>query len=389
MKHALKRALNFVLFAFLQPILWFLCLIARYCPKKIDVGIGPLPLINNLYFKKALESAGYSAETFVDHTYFITNEFDINLSHYAKNTVRLVFCRLYLFVRALFTYRCLYLYYDGFTQGVCSILRPLEPYFFRLAKIKTIIMPYGGDVDYSYHMTNLWFKHAQYQDYPGYRRNLPVVNRNIKRWVRHGDVLIAQHDCVHYLPCWTHLASSLICIDTKACYPEREARMSGTFKIFHAPNHKQIKGTQFFEKAVSELKQEGLDIELIVVTGVSNAELKRQMQMADVIADQLLVGWYAMFAIEGMSMGKPVLCYLDEKVNELMEVAGVYDMGENPIVNCTPYTVKENIRALYNDRALVKNIGLHSRAFAEKYHSIEACGKKFCEINESIGIKRS
>ena len=43
----------------------------------VDVGLGPEPLLNHLSHKKALESCGYRAETFVDSVSYITGEFDI------------------------------------------------------------------------------------------------------------------------------------------------------------------------------------------------------------------------------------------------------------------------------------------------------------------------
>jgi len=52
-------------------------IVARFVHKRYDVGIGPEPLINNVYHKKALERYGYTAKTFVGETYFITSEFDV------------------------------------------------------------------------------------------------------------------------------------------------------------------------------------------------------------------------------------------------------------------------------------------------------------------------
>ena len=48
-----------------------ICIISRYVKKDIDVGLGPMPLINNVYHKTALIEAGFSAETFVNNTWFI------------------------------------------------------------------------------------------------------------------------------------------------------------------------------------------------------------------------------------------------------------------------------------------------------------------------------
>ena len=43
---------------------------------------------------------------------------------------------------------------------------------------------------------------------------------------------------------------------------------------------------------------------------MSNEEVIKLIQRADLVIDQLVIGWYAMFAIEAMSLGKPVICNL-------------------------------------------------------------------------------
>ena len=96
-------------------------------------------------------------------------------------------------------------------------------------------------------------------------------------------------------------------IDTDKWKPNSSYK-NNTLKVLHAPNHRKIKGTEFFISAINELKSEGYPIELILLEKVSNEEIKKIMSSVDIVADQLIVGWYAMFALEAMSMEKPVLC---------------------------------------------------------------------------------
>ena len=50
--------------------------LSRLSRRKVDVGIGPDPLINNIYHKKSLNQKGYTAETFCYSSYYITDNFD-------------------------------------------------------------------------------------------------------------------------------------------------------------------------------------------------------------------------------------------------------------------------------------------------------------------------
>ncbi len=52
----------------------------------------------------------------------------------------------------------------------------------------------------------------------------------------------------------------------------------------------------------------------MLVQGMPNDEARATYQRADMIADQFLIGAYALFAIEGMALGKPVLCHLERAV---------------------------------------------------------------------------
>jgi glycosyltransferase involved in cell wall biosynthesis len=119
---------------------------------------------------------------------------------------------------------------------------------------------------------------------------------------------------------------------------------------------------------------------------VPNEVIRQTMADVDVVADQLIVGWYAMFALEAMAMGKPVLCYLRQDLLDLYEVEGLLGHGEMPIVNCDPLSVKETIRGLAADKSQLAQIAERGRSFVRKHHSIEAIGVVFDRINREIGL---
>jgi len=157
--------------------------------------------------------------------------------------------------------------------------------------------------------------------------------------------------------------------------------------LVHAPNHRNLKGTDRIEKAVQELRAEGVAIELAIVEGVPNAQMARLIQAADVVVDQLLLGWYAMFALEGMALGRPVVCYIQPELLDLYVDAGLLAPGELPIVNASIQTIKDTLRHLSTlPRSELDGIGARSRAFVERHHSIAAVGRVFDRINRALGI---
>ena len=365
--------------------------ISRYSKRKIDVGLGPLPLINNVYHKSALRQAGYSAETFAIKTWFITDEFDVDMSKWNGRVFLKRFVPYYLFFRALFRYRSLFIYFNGgpflFKKYV---LRALEPIFYKLAKIKIVVMPYGGDVQVLTRTRNLYFRHAAVCDYPKFWKYYELNRKNIDRWTRYAQWVIGSGDNVEYMYHWDSLMLVHFSLDLERWAPVETQKQADTSKlrILHAPNHTMIKGTEALINATELLKSEGLNIELILMRGVPNDEIRNVMAGVDLVADQFVMGWYAMFAIEAMAMEKPVLCYMREDLVELYVKAGLVTEGEIPLINTDLFNIASKIRWAYNNREALKEIGKKGREFAQQHHSTEYVGGVFSKILTEIGIKK-
>ena len=395
-----KIAIGMLLSMLVVPF-FLIAIICRFMRKNFDVGLGPEPLINNVYHKEALQLFGYTAETFVINVYFITEKFDLRLDTLfktkckkldkVKNLLRLLIIALISMRR----YKCLYLSFNGCAFGMLGLgseielIRRIEPFLYKLANVKIVVMPYGGDVQEMSRSSNLLFKHTMSVDYPTFRLRRKQIATQIDRWLQHADHVIAGCEWVDYMYYWDTLMLAHFSIDTELWRPIERQISSGSqtpLKILHAPNHRSIKGTQFFTEAVNDLIEEGFDLELILLEKVPNEKIREVMASVDLVADQLIVGWYAMFAIEAMSMEKPVLCYLREDLKNLYEGVGLVDPEEIPIINCTPSTVKKTIRNILENRDQLFDIGKRSREYVSKHHSARAIGKVFDEINRSIGI---
>ena len=367
------------------------CIIARYVKRNIDVGLGPEPLINNVYHKKALRQAGFSAETFAYKTFYITNEFDLDLTKWHANTFLKHCIPYYLFCRAIFRYRVLFIYFNGgplITKKY--VLRTLEPFFYKLANVKIVVMPYGSDIQVLTRSRNLYFRHTVGCDYPKFWKDYGRNRRNIDRWTRHSNWVLGGADWVEYMYHWDSLMLGHFSIDTERWAPtEREGKKEDVnLRILHAPNHLKIKGTDALIAAIDLLKQDGLHLELILLRGVPNDEIRKAMDEADLVADQFVIGWYAMFAIEAMAMEKPVLCYLREDLVELYVKAGLVTEDEIPLINTDLREIVGKIRWAYYNREELKAIGRKGREFVLKHHSVQHVGRAFAEILDEIGIKR-
>ena len=364
--------------------------LSRLAPRPVDVGLGPLPTINSRYHKQCLERFGYRSETFVYHTWYFTADFDVMLNKYFPRAigpyVSYVFC--------LFRYKCLYTYFSGGPLGFTTLLARCEPFLLQLAGIKTVIMPFGADVHVLTRAKNKLMVHAFTKDYPGFRHCKGRTAALIDVWTHGADHIVSGCDWVDFLYYWDTLMLAHFAIDTDAFAvdesddaPHEPPR---PLRLVHAPNHRNLKGTDHILKAVEALRAEGVAIELAVVEGVPNARIPELIRAADVVVDQLVLGWYAMFALEGMALGKPVVCYVRPDFLDLYTAAGLLEPGELPIVDATVHSIEETLRRLTSlPRGELRDIGRRSRAFVEKHHSIEAIGGVFDRINRAIGLRPS
>jgi glycosyltransferase involved in cell wall biosynthesis len=133
--------------------------------------------------------------------------------------------------------------------------------------------------------------------------------------------------------------------------------------VLHAPSSRTKKGTEQVIAACGEL-----DVELEIVEGVDHREAFERYRRADVIVDQLHAGWYGIFAIEAMALGKPVVTFLHDEAVRKTEAA--FGVGV-PIVNATAETLAGALRPLVESAEERRRVGRASRAYVEEVHDLE------------------
>ncbi len=144
--------------------------------------------------------------------------------------------------------------------------------------------------------------------------------------------------------------------------PERNGR---PLRVAHAPNHPEFKGSRHIVAAVDRLREEGHDIELVQISGVSNAEVLRQFSDADVIVDQLYIGFHGYTALEAMAVGRPVVCYIREA--EMLA-----DADACPILNANPDTIYDVLLACLRGEVDLTALGTQGRRYVERYYDLPA-----------------
>jgi len=102
---------------------------------------------------------------------------------------------------------------------------------------------------------------------------------------------------------------------------------------------------------------------------------------ADVIVDQLNAGWYGVFAIEAMALGKPVVTFLHDEAVRLSEAAfGV----EVPIVRATRETLVAALRPLASSPEERRRVGAASREYVERVHDVERVADRLLALYAAL-----
>jgi hypothetical protein len=142
--------------------------------------------------------------------------------------------------------------------------------------------------------------------------------------------------------------------------------------VVHAPSNRAKKGTAHVIEACRQLP-----VDLDLVEGVPHDEARERYARADIVVDQLEVGWHGVFAIEAMALGKPVVGHVKlDVVERTAEAFGT----RLPIAPATKATLVEALRPLVEDPPLRRKLGAAGRAYVEQVHDIDRVADRLLRI---------
>ena len=331
---------------------------------------GPEPLISIKYWSAAMRERGYDSRTLV-YTVYPANrreDFDVHRDEFLAGHGRVELVRDYaIFAWVLGNADVVMSFFDGGWLRATP-LRRLEFALLHLAGKRLVVAPYGSDVAVVGHLGVA--EAPLVEDYPWIPERSDAVRSRVDAFCRGADVVVRNYQ-FGYVPRWDVVWPSQLAIDTEAWSPSAGGgERSGEMVVVHAPNHRRIKGSDELIAAVERLRGEGVAVALDLLEGRPNEEVRQAIARADVVADQFVAG-YAMFAIEGMAAGKPVLSALSWMDPEIRESRA---LRECPILDTGLGDIGPRLRELAGDPGLRERAGAAGRDFAERFHSYAAVG---------------
>jgi glycosyltransferase involved in cell wall biosynthesis len=193
--------------------------------------------------------------------------------------------------------------------------------------------------------------------------------RDDLKWARKaGAVVVGSYDAIQWVPDAHVIPPGIDVSSIEPAPPQHHEHPV----VLHAPSSRSRKGT---EEVVAAADKLGLNLEL--VEGVDHRAAFERYRNADLVVDQLNAGWYGMFAIETMALGKPVVAFLHEEATRRTEEAfGV----KVPIVHATKETLPDVLERLVSDPDELRRIGAASRAYVEQVHDLSAIADRLLDL---------
>ena len=128
---------------------------------------------------------------------------------------------------------------------------------------------------------------------------------------------------------------------------------------------------------MDQLRQEGYPVELKLLTGKPHDEMQQAILDADVVIDQLMVGWYGNFAVEAMASSRPVIAHVRE---ELVNRTG----SPPPILNAIPTDLQQVLRRLLDDSALRSDLARAGRPYVAQVHDANHIAEQLVACYDGI-----
>jgi glycosyltransferase involved in cell wall biosynthesis len=260
-----------------------------------------------------------------------------------------------------------------------KILRgSLDYRLFKTIGIPMIISWAGGDariIELARKQNPYFYREPDEQRDRAVREMLKSVSRHIKYVAT--DPEMAEYSALYFEKIFIIPQP----IDLDECTPSPPALETRSPVVLHIPTHREVKGTAHIEAAVARLYSEGVPMVFRALEpNLTQREVRRKIAEADIYVDELRCGSYGITAVEAMASAKPTITYIREDLVEKYP-------RDLPLVNANPDTVYQQLRTLLLDPGLRRRIGLSSRAYAERHHSLASVGNRLLEVYRQIGLR--
>ena len=329
--------------------------------KKVRVFLGPCHTAGMLWeYRQGLRSIGVDAKVVICRGHPFQYPYDIGLPFIRNRGLDIL---QYILFSLVFLPKLIHDFdIFHFTYRLSILPFNLDVYLLKLCEKKIVMHFVGDDV----------------RPGPNAYEN-EKKKKKIQFWEKYADAIISFPEYSQLQTKEYYIIPLGYDLDYWKPFTSTRVKKGDSIMIVHAPSDQEKKGTAYVKEAVELLMSEGYNIEFKLLENLSNSEVREWINISDIVIDQLLVGWYGVFAIESMALAKPTVCFIDEKYRRKVEYGKII-----PLVSATPQTLYNTLKMLIENPDLRSDIGEKSRKYVEEVHDSKKAAQQLLQLYQRL-----
>ncbi len=142
------------------------------------------------------------------------------------------------------------------------------------------------------------------------------------------------------------------------------------FRIVHSPTNRSAKGSSLIIEAVEHLKKKYPYIEMILIEDLPYEKALKIYERANLVIDQVLIGWYGAVGVETMKMGKPLAVFIRDQDLKFIPKQMADDLRES-IININPSNIEQVLECYIQNPDLLIQKSAAGLEYVHKWHAPE------------------
>lgn len=303
-----------------------------------------------------------------------------------KRSALYVYCYTALFfLRALFRYQVFH-----FISGETILpwkLRGFELACYRLLGKKIIMHFVGSDIRSEVYLKE---KNDHLKSYlqGKYTIQSPIsspIQEKLIRQVRKNasKILVSTPDLLDIIPEAVYIPVFLDKNHFIYQAAEKSSVQKNVVSILHSPSATRTKGSGHLSQVFENLKNTfGGSVEIITPVSLlgeiqtyatTRYDLLNKMSQADIVIDQLVIGWYGLKTVEALELNCEVVCFIEENLLGFLP-------GNTPITNASVLNIESRLTGLVQKIQSGKTDGGEKQEYVHKNHTIQSYKDQFREL---------
>jgi glycosyltransferase involved in cell wall biosynthesis len=151
--------------------------------------------------------------------------------------------------------------------------------------------------------------------------------------------------------------------------------------VVHVPSDPKLRGTDVIKAAAEQIRASGHPIEIRILRDIPHQQMGEVYGSADLVLDQMSVGWPGMVALEAMASGRAVATLTFPWLARRF--------GQPPVVPVTREHLVDDLLAAHRNRDRLPAIAQEGLAYVREVHDARRVASQLLErYGEAIDAKR-